>query len=67
VLNALSMSVSGTAETFVTILKVVVLLVFAAFGILAVNADNFRPIFPGGALAVLPAMGLTFIAFEAMT
>lgn len=64
VLNALSTSVSGTAETFVTILKVVVLLVFAAFGILAVNADNFRPIFPDGALAVLPAMGLTFIAFE---
>lgn len=63
-LNATSTNVTGSAETLVTLVKIAVLVLFAAFGVLAVNADNFTPTFPGGALAVLPAMGLTFIAFE---
>ncbi|MFB6136612.1 MAG: amino acid permease [Halobacteriaceae archaeon] len=63
-LNAASTSASGGAETFVTLVKVAVLLVFAGFGAFAVDLANFRPLFPHGAVAVLPAMGLTFVAFE---
>jgi amino acid transporter len=63
-LNALSTSASGGAETLVTLAKVAVLLVFAGFGAAAVDPANFRPFFAEGRLAVLPAMGLTFIAFE---
>jgi amino acid transporter len=63
-LNALSTSASGGAETLVTLAKVAILLVFAGFGAFAVDAGNFRPFFSEGRLAVFPAMGLTFIAFE---
>ncbi|MFC7068928.1 APC family permease [Halobaculum lipolyticum] len=65
-LNALSTEASGGAETVVTAVKIVVLLIFVAFGVGAVQGANFVPLFPadGGALTVLPAMGLTFIAFQ---
>jgi amino acid transporter len=65
-LNAVSTEASGSAETIITIIKVAILLVFVAFGLSVVNLDNFRPLFPadGGAISVLPAMGLTFIAFQ---
>ncbi len=65
-LNAVSTEASGGAETLVTAVKIVILLVFVAFGIGAIDGANFVPLFPaeGGALTVLPAMGLTFIAFQ---
>ncbi|MDY6818741.1 MAG: APC family permease [Halobacteriales archaeon] len=65
-LNAFSTEASGGAETAVTIVKIVILGVFIVFGIGAVNAGEFEPLFPadGGAMTVLPAMGLTFIAFQ---
>jgi len=63
-LNALSTSASGGAETAVTLVKIAILVVFAAFGAFAVETSNFSPLFEGSALSLLPAMGLTFIAFE---
>ncbi|WP_277555603.1 APC family permease [Halobaculum limi] len=65
-LNALSTEASGGAETLVTAIKIVILLIFVAFGISAVDGANFSPLFPpeSGFVSVLPAMGLTFIAFQ---
>jgi len=63
-LNALSTSASGGAETLVTLVKIVILLIFAGFGAFAADVGEFSPLFTGSALSVLPAMGLTFIAFE---
>ncbi|HKJ58327.1 MAG TPA: APC family permease [Halobacteriales archaeon] len=63
-LNALSTEASGGAETVITLVKIAILLVFVAFGIFAVNTAEFTPTFPNGPVAVLPAMGLTFIAFQ---
>lgn len=65
-LNALSTEASGGAETIITVLKIAILGVFVAFGVFAVKVGAFRPFFPvdGGAMSVLPAMGLTFIAFQ---
>jgi len=67
-LNAVSTAASGSAETVFTVIKVSILLVFVAFGLASpmFSGAEFRPLFPdgSGAGAVLPAMGLTFIAFE---
>jgi amino acid transporter len=65
-LNALSTEASGGAETLITIVKIAILAVFVAFGIFAVETGEFDPFFTGkgGFTAVLPAMGLTFIAFQ---
>jgi amino acid transporter len=66
VLNAVSTAASGSLETVFTITKVLILVVFVAFGALAADAAEFQPLFPEGHTPVdlLPAMGLTFIAFE---
>jgi amino acid transporter len=74
VINALSTAASGSAETFFTITKVLILLIFILFGFLSAGGgeptsftlQNFDPLFPddSSALSILPAMGLTFIAFE---
>jgi amino acid transporter len=63
-LNALSTSASGGAETIVTLVKIAILAVFIAFGVFETDLSEFDPMFTQGAVAVLPAMGLTFIAFE---
>ncbi|GAB3668536.1 APC family permease [Halopiger thermotolerans] len=65
-LNVFSTEASGGAETLVTALKVLVLLFFVGAGLSVVDLGNFSPLFPAekGPVAVLPAMGLTFIAFE---
>ncbi|WP_435362056.1 APC family permease [Haloarchaeobius sp. DFWS5] len=63
-LNALSTAASGSAETVVTLVKIGILLVFVVFGMQFVDLGEFRPLFPNGPLSVLPAMGLTFIAFQ---
>ena len=65
-LNALSTEASGSAETIITLVKVAILAVFVAFGLTIVDVGEFEPLFPreGGVLSVLPAMGLTFIAFQ---
>ncbi|WP_424015344.1 APC family permease [Halorubrum xinjiangense] len=67
-LNAVSTAASGKAETVFTIIKVSILVVFVAFGLASpmFSGAEFQPLFPAGsgAGAVLPAMGLTFIAFE---
>jgi amino acid transporter len=73
-LNAVSTAASGSAETVFTIIKVSILVVFVAFGFLSAGGggetsftlQNFDPLFPDGnsAFSILPAMGLTFIAFE---
>ncbi|MFB6293351.1 MAG: APC family permease [Halonotius sp.] len=66
-LNAVSTAASGSAETVFTIIKVSILVVFVAFGLASpmFSAVEFQPLFPeSGPSAVLPAMGLTFIAFE---
>ena len=73
-LNAASTAASGSAETVFTIIKVSILVVFVAFGFFSAGGggetsftfQNFDPLFPegSGAFSILPAMGLTFIAFE---
>jgi APA family basic amino acid/polyamine antiporter len=67
-LNAVSTAASGSVETIFTLVKVGILVVFVAFGLTSPMFDGaeFQPLFPAeaGALAILPAMGLTFIAFE---
>ncbi|WP_257300346.1 APC family permease [Haloarchaeobius sp. FL176] len=72
--NALSTAASGSIETIFTATKVTILLVFVAFGFLSAGSggetsftfQNFDPLFQEGkgAFSILPAMGLTFIAFE---
>ncbi|WP_227131928.1 APC family permease [Halorubellus salinus] len=65
VLNAVSTAASGGAETVVTIIKIIILVVFSAYGANAVDLSEFEPFFTNGTVnAILPAMGLTFIAFE---
>jgi amino acid transporter len=67
-LNAVSTAASGSVETIFTVIKVTILLVFVVFGVTAPSfaGAEFQPLFPesSGVTAVLPAMGLTFIAFE---
>ena len=63
-LNALSTEASGGAETIVTLIKIVILGVFVAFGVMVIDVGEFQPTFPKGMVSVLPAMGLTFIAFQ---
>jgi APA family basic amino acid/polyamine antiporter len=65
-LNAVSTAASGGAETIITVVKIAILAVFIAFGVTAIELTEFEPFVPadGGITAVLPAMGLTFIAFQ---
>jgi len=67
-LNAVSTAASGSAETVFTVIKVAILVVFVGFGLTSpmFSGAEFQPLFPegAGATAILPAMGLTFIAFE---
>ena len=67
--NLVSTAASGSLETVFTVVKVSILVVFVAFGVaspLFAPGAEFQPLFtPGsGPFSVLPAMGLTFIAFE---
>ena len=45
-LDALLTEAAGGAETIVTLIKIVILLMFVAFGFAAVNATEFTPCFP---------------------
>ncbi|WP_435183770.1 APC family permease [Halobellus sp. EA9] len=67
-LNAVSTAASGSVETIFTATKVTILLIFVGFGVASpmFSSAEFQPLFPeaSGAFAILPAMGLTFIAFE---
>jgi amino acid transporter len=66
-LNAVSTAASGSAETVFTVIKVSILVVFVGFGFASpmFSGAEFQPLFSeGGAATILPAMGLTFIAFE---
>jgi amino acid transporter len=67
-LNAASTAASGSVETVFTATKVAILLIFVGFGAASpmFSAAEFQPLFPGDrtAFSLLPAMGLTFIAFE---
>ena len=67
-INAVSTAASGSLETIFTIVKVAILVVFVGFGLsspMFVPEAEFQPLFlDNGPFAILPAMGLTFIAFE---
>ncbi|MBX0322656.1 APC family permease [Halomicroarcula sp. F13] len=64
-LNAVSTAASGSAETLITLVKILILVVFVAFGLQFVDVGEFSPFFQrGNPITVLPAMGLTFIAFQ---
>ncbi|MFB6210452.1 MAG: APC family permease [Halobacteriales archaeon] len=67
-LNAASTAASGSVETIFTATKVTILLIFVGFGAVSpmFSTAEFQPLFPesSGVFAILPAMGLTFIAFE---
>jgi amino acid transporter len=68
VVNLVSTAASGSLETVFTAVKVSILVVFVGFGLVSpmfVPTAEFQPLFPDtGPFAILPAMGLTFIAFE---
>jgi amino acid transporter len=68
VLNAASTAASGSVETIFTATKVTILLIFVGFGVASpmFSTAEFQPLFPAdaGPFSILPAMGLTFIAFE---
>jgi amino acid transporter/nucleotide-binding universal stress UspA family protein len=63
---------TGQAETLVTILKIVVIVMFIGFGLFAIFGgktaepwqSNFTGFFQKGWQGIIMAMGLTFIAFE---
>jgi len=69
-LNVRGAEVTGRAENFLTMTKLIVLAVFVFFGLQKVFGapteafEGFTPFFPMGFGGVLVAMGLTFIAFE---
>jgi amino acid transporter len=69
-LNVFGADVTGKAENIITMAKIVVLGIFAVFGMIAIFrepilfADNFTPFLPKGFGGVIVTMGLTFIAFE---
>ena len=68
-LNVLGADVTGKAENVVTMAKIIVLVLFVAFGLVALiqrpdALSAFSPMFPKGFGGVIVAMGLTFIAFE---
>ncbi|MCG2814827.1 MAG: amino acid permease [Candidatus Aminicenantes bacterium] len=63
---------AGQAETFVTIIKIVVIALFIVFGLVAIFSgktpepwqNQFGGFFQKGPMGIIIAMGLTFIAFE---
>jgi len=63
---------TGQAETLVTILKIIVIAMFIGFGLVAIFSgklpepwpEHFTGFFQKGAMGIIMAMGLTFIAFE---
>ncbi len=69
-LNARGAEVTGKAENFLTVTKLIILGIFIYFGLKVVfghpdhTLKQFVPFFPKGAGGVLISMGLTFIAFE---
>lgn len=68
-INFRGASETGTVGNIVTVLKIIVLLIFIASGLLTildhpVYMDKFDDFAPHGFVGVLGAMGLTFIAFE---
>ena len=69
-LNVFGAAVTGKAENIITMAKIVVLGIFAVFGVIAITrqptlfVDNFTPFLPKGFGGVIVTMGLTFIAFE---
>ena len=64
VLNIISTAASGAAETIGTIIKIGILVIFSAFGAFAIDTGEYTPVLPEGAIAIIPALGLTFIAFQ---
>jgi len=69
-LNSIGADVTGKAENIITMAKIIVLGLFAAFGVAAIFREptlfvaNFTPFLPKGFGGVIVTMGLTFIAFE---
>ena len=69
-LNVRGAEVTGKAENYLTVSKIIILGIFIFYGIRKVMGDapaareQFEPFFPMGGSGVLVAMGLTFIAFE---
>ncbi|MBN1460080.1 MAG: amino acid permease [Armatimonadetes bacterium] len=60
---------TGKAGNIITLGQTAVLFVFVAAGLWALRGvpswpDNFTPLLPTGAVGLLTAMGLTFVAFE---
>ncbi|MFQ5593977.1 MAG: amino acid permease [Anaerolineae bacterium] len=69
-LNVAGADVTGKAENIITMAKILILGLFAAFGLRVIAGnpqqalESFQPVFPNGWGGVVIAMGLTFIAFE---
>jgi amino acid transporter len=68
-INFRGASETGKAGNFVTIAKVLVILLFVGAGAWAMRGmpdwqGSFRPFLPNGIGAIFSAMGLTFIAFQ---
>ncbi len=70
VVNYIGVQTTGRTEGFITLGKIVILIIFIAFGSVAMLRDPTAPsrflddFAPSGLAGILLAMGLTFIAFE---
>jgi amino acid transporter/nucleotide-binding universal stress UspA family protein len=68
-INYLGSSETGMIGNIVTMTKVLILAIFAAFGLVALFrlphwTHNFAPFAPKGLIGIISAMGLTTIAFQ---
>ena len=68
-INIRGSSETGKAESIITSIKILILIVFVGFGIVFIqgspeSASHYEPFLPQGMIGVFLAMGLTFVAFE---
>lgn len=63
-INLFGARTSGRIELVIVAVKVAILAVFAATGILSVRADHMLPVFNQGIAAPVVAAGLIFVAYE---
>lgn len=64
VVNAFGAKVMGRGETIIVVIKVAILVVFAATGLYFIKQDNLSPTLWPGAQSVLFGAGVLFIGYE---
>ncbi len=62
--NLYGVKEAGTVELLIVTIKVLILFLFAAIGLLFIKSDYVTPVFNNGHLGVLMAAALIFVAYE---